>query len=91
MNKKKPTRRPKKEFSEKQKRKLKEEITQDVTMQILILSVAAMADELKLNNDKICRVTKRIDRYADHLWEHRVRLNEIREIIEEHTGIKFGR
>ena len=85
------TRRPRKALSDKQIRRLKEEIAMDASRQTLVVSVAAMADELKLNDVQIGKVAKRMDRYAEHLEQHRIRINEVAEIIEKQTGITFGR
>lgn len=87
----KKTRRPRKALSDKQVRRLKEEIAMDASRQTLVVSVAAMADELKLNDVQIGKVAKRMDRYAEHLEQHRIRINEVAEIIEKQTGITFGR
>ena len=78
-------------LSEKQIKRLKEQISMDASKRTLILSVAAMADELDLNDEQIGEVAKRMDRYAEHLEKHRLRINEVAEIIENETGIKFAR
>ena len=44
-------RRPKVALSEKQIKRLKEQISMDASKRTLILSVAAMADELDLNDE----------------------------------------
>lgn len=87
----KKTRRPRTALSDKQIRRLKEEIAMDASRQTLVVSVAAMADELKLDDEQIGKVAKRMDRYAEHLERHRIRINEVAEIIEKQTGITFGR
>lgn len=84
-------RRPKVALSEKQIKKLKEEVTILASRKALILSAAAMADELDLNDEQIGKVAKRMERYAEHLEKHRLRINEVAEIIEKETGIKFAR
>lgn len=84
-------RRPKVALSEKQIKRLKEQISMDASKRTLILSVATMADELDLNDEQIGKVAKRMDRYAEHLKKHRLRINEVAEIIEKETGIKFAR
>lgn len=89
--KKKKIRRPKIQLSEKQIKRLKEEIVAQTCGKTLILSVAAMADELNLTEEQIGNVAKRLDRYAGYLEDHTVRLNEVADIIEKKTGIKFGR
>ena len=83
--------RPKIALSEKQIKRLKEQISMDESKRTLILSVAAMADELDLNDEQIGKVAKRMDRYAEHLEQHRLRINEVAEIIQKETGIKFAR
>ena len=50
-----------------------------------------MADELDLNDEQIGKVAKRMDRYAEHLEKHRLRINEVAKIVENETGIKFAR
>lgn len=83
--------RPKIALSQKQIKRLKEKISMDASKRTLILPVAAMADELDLNDEQIGKVAKRMDRYAEHLEKHRLRINEVAEIIEKETGIKFAR
>lgn len=56
--------RPKIALSEKQIKRLKEQISMDASKRTLILSVAAMADELDLNDEQIGKVAKRMDRYS---------------------------
>lgn len=82
-------RRPKIALSEKQIKKLKEEISKEASMRTLVLAVAAMADTLKLKDEKICKVAETINRYAEHIDDHRIRIKEITEIIEKNTGIEF--
>lgn len=91
MAKKKKTRRPKIGLSEKQIKRLKEDVSAQACGRTLVLSVAAMADELGLSDEQIASVAKRLDRYAGYLEEHTVRLNEVADVIERKTGIKFGR
>ncbi len=87
---KKKTRRPKRELSEKQIRRLQEESGIRASKDTLLLAVAAMADELKLDDEQIGKVATRLGRYSKYLDDHTVRIKEVKEIIERQTGIKFA-
>jgi hypothetical protein len=84
-------RRPKYEISEKQLDKIKYEVSKEATQKACLLCVGAMADTLKLNEDQICEVSEDITRWAMNLEEHILTLNNIADIIEKRTGIKFSR
>lgn len=87
---KKKTRRPRKEYSEKQIERLKEQSAINASKDTLLLAVTVMADELKLDDEQIGKAAKRLDRYSGYLNEHKVRIKEVKEIIERQTGIRFG-
>lgn len=84
------TRRPRKEYSNKQIERLKKDSRMEGAKDALIVSVTAMADELKLDDEQIGKVATRLDRYTTYLDEHAVRIKEVKEIIERQTGIRFG-
>lgn len=84
------TRRLRKEYSDKQIERLKKDSRMKGAKDALIVSVAAMADELKLDDEQIGKVATRLDRYTRYLDEHAVRIKEVKEIIENQTGIRFG-
>lgn len=87
---KKKTRRPRKEYSDKQIERLKKESRMKGAKDALIVSVTAMADELKLDDEQIGKVATRLERYTRYLDEHTVRIKEVKKIIESQIGIRFG-
>lgn len=89
--KKKKTRRPKAQLSEKQIEKIKREITRDVVQKTCLLAVATMADTLSLSEDKVCEVASDIFRWAENIEEHVLQIQDIEDVIKKKTGIKFGR
>ena len=77
-------------ISEKQLEKVKVEIAKDVSNKTCLLCIAAMADHLNLTEDEICETAEVIDRWAGYIDQKIVSINEVAEIIEKKTGIKFG-
>ena len=84
-------RRPKYEISEKQLEKIKYEVSKEATQKACLLCVGAMADTLNLTEDQICEVAEDITRWAINLEDHIITLNNIADVIEKKTGIKFAR
>lgn len=91
MSKGKKVRRPRKELSDKQIERLKRDIANEATHKAFLLTIAAMADTLNLNEDKICEVAEDVERWAEQLDRHILKVNEISAVIERKTGIRFGR
>ncbi|MCB6992414.1 hypothetical protein LI177_02805 [bacterium 210820-DFI.6.37] len=89
--KKKKTRRPKVELSEKQILKIKQGVAKEATEKACLLAVAVMADTLSLTEDEICKVASDISRWAEYVDKHIVKINDVADVIESKTGIKFGR
>lgn len=91
MAKDKKVRRPRKELSEKQIMRLKRDIANEATHKAFLLTIAAMADTLNLDEEKICEVAKDVERWAQQLDRHILKINEISAVIERKTGVRFGR
>lgn len=92
MAKKKPkTRRPRYEVSEKQLERIKRQVAKETIEKTCLLSIAVMADRLDLSEDEICVVASDITRWAQYLDDHVLKLEEVAEVIEKKTGIKFAR
>lgn len=54
-----------------------------------ILMMTAVADELDLDEEKICAIAERTERYAKYEKDHIVRLNEVSKMLKEKTGIDW--
>lgn len=91
MTKGKKIRRPRKELSDKQIERLKRDIANEATQKAFLLTIAAMDDTLNLNENKICEVAEDVERWAEQLNRHILKINEIAAVIEQKTGIRFGR
>lgn len=85
------TRRPRYEVSEKQLRKIKQEVSREAVEKTCLLSIAVMADRLNLSEDEICTIAEDISRWAQYLDDHVLKLEEVAAVIEKKTGIKFAR
>lgn len=54
-----------------------------------ILMMTAVADELDLDEEKICDIAKRTERYAKYEKDHIVRINEVSDMLKKKTGIDW--
>ena len=77
-------------ISEKQLERVKQKVSKDVTDKVCLLFMVAVTDEVKLDEDGICRLMERISRYTKYIDEHLVKMEEIREIIEKNTGMTLS-
>lgn len=84
----KPDIRKKYVLSEKQLTKVKNEVTEDAVNMTGMLYLAALAEK-GWSEDEICDIFDTISRYVNYIDDHVVKLKEVQEIIERHTGIKI--
>ena len=84
-------RRPRYEISEKQLQKIKQQVSKEAVEKTCLLSIAVMADELNLSEDEICKIAKSISLWAQFLDDHVLKIEEVADIIEKKSGIKFAR
>lgn len=75
--------------SEKQLNRIKEKVTKDVTDKVCLLFLVAAVDEVNLDEEGVCKLMERISRYAKHLDNHLVKMEDVRKCIEKSTGIKL--
>ena len=54
-----------------------------------LLMATAAADELDLDDDQLTAIAERSARYAEYIDDHVLRLNEVSEILEKNTGIRW--
>ena len=54
-----------------------------------ILMMTAVADEMDLGEDEVCRIAERTQRYAQYEKEHLVRMNEVSDMLKKKTGIDW--
>ena len=76
-------------LSEKQLEREKRKVTKDVTDKVCLLFLVAAVDELNLDEDGVCKLMERISRYAKHIDEHLVKMEDLRKSIEKSTGIQL--
>ena len=77
-------------ISDKQLERIKMEVAEEVNRKACLLCIAAMADHLSLTEDEICETAEVITRWAGYLDEKIITINDVSEIIEKKTGIRFG-
>ena len=78
-------------LSVKQLEKEKKKVAWDATTKASLLNIAATADCFGLNEEQICELAETVTRYAMYVDKHIVRLNEMADLIEEKTGVRFSR
>lgn len=54
-----------------------------------ILMITAVADELDVDEDTICRIAERTQRYAQYERDHLIRMNEVSDMLKKKTGIDW--
>ena len=69
--------------------RLKNKVSYEVTNRVTLLILAAVVDELGTDDEQICNIVKRTNRYADYIKEHYVHMEDIRKTIEKGTGVKM--
>lgn len=78
-------------LSEKQLEKIKFDVSKDATQKACLLNIAATADCFGLDEDQICELAETVSRYAIYIDDNLVKINEVADIIEKNTGVKFSR
>ena len=81
-------RKPKRERVTLKRSELMEMCSEQVRKAFLLMATAA-ADELDLDDDQLVAIAERSARYAEYIDDHVIRLNEVSEILENNTGIKW--
>ena len=77
-------------ISDKQLERIKMEVAEEANKKACLLCIAAMADHLELTEDEICETAEVITRWAAYLDTKILSVNDVSEVIEKKTGIKFG-
>ena len=75
--------------SEKQLERVKQKVTKDVTDKVCLLFMVAVIDELKIDEDGVCKLMQRISRYTKNFDEHLFKMEDVRKSIEKSNGIKL--
>ena len=75
--------------SEKQLERVKQKVTKDVTDKVCLLFMVAVIDELKIDEDGVCKLMQRISRYTKNFDEHLFKMEDVRKSIEKSTGIQL--
>ena len=76
-------------ISEKQLERVKQKVSKDVTDKVCLLFMVAVVDELKLDEDGVCKLMERVSKYTGYIDEKLVKMEEVRQIIEKNTGMKL--
>ena len=69
--------------------RLKREVTKDATDKACLILLAAMVDELHVDDEQLCRVMECTNRYASFVEDHLVQMEDIRKAIQKGTGIEL--
>lgn len=77
-------------ISEKQLERIKQKVSKEITDKVCLLFLVAVTDEMDLDEDGVCKLMERISRYSNYLDQHLVKMEEVRQIIENKTGIKLS-
>lgn len=67
--------------------KLRREITKNATDKACLILLAAVADELSIDDDQLCNIMSRTNRYASYVSNHIAKMEDIRKTIQNKTGI----
>lgn len=54
-----------------------------------ILMLTAVADELDIDEDTLCNIAERTQRYAKYEKERIIRMDEVSDILKKKTGIDW--
>lgn len=85
----KPKKRKKINVSVTELNKIKRDVTKTATDKACLILLAAVVDEMGLTDDQLCQIMERTDRYAKHVDNHLVKMEDIRKTIEKGTEIKM--
>ena len=64
-------------------------LAEEQTSKAFILMATAAADEAGLTDEQIAAMAQRAARYAEYIDQHIVRINEVSDILERNTGIRW--
>ena len=54
-----------------------------------ILMITAVVDELHIDEDAICNIATRMERYVQYEKNHLIEMNQVSEILKKNTGIDW--
>ena len=54
-----------------------------------ILMLTAVADELDIDEDTLCNIAERTQRYAKYEKERIIRMDEVSDVLKKKTGIDW--
>lgn len=75
------------QLTESELNKLKREVTKNATDKACLILLAAVADELSIDDDQLCNIMSRTNRYASYVSNHIAKMEDIRKTIQSKTGI----
>lgn len=70
------------------RKQIKELCSEQVEKAFLLMATAA-ADELDLNDEALIQIAQRAARYAEYIDDHVIRMNQVSEMLEKSTGLKW--
>lgn len=76
-------------ISEKQLARIKDKVSKEITDKVCLLFLVAAVDEMQIDEEDVYKLMQRISRYAKHLDEHLIKMEDMRKSIENNTGIKL--
>lgn len=79
------------DITESKLNRLKDEITNAVTGQALLLVTAFCAEEYQLDDEGVAELWDSLSRWAEAINDHLISLKQVQRIVEEHTGTKITR
>lgn len=78
-------------ISHKQLERIKYEVSKEATQKASLLNIAATADCFGLDEEQICTLAETVTRYASYLDDNLVKINQVADIIEKKTNVRFSR
>lgn len=69
--------------------KIKRDAASEAIDKACLVVLAAMVDELGIDDEQLCAVMKRTDRYAGYIKNHKAKIEDVRSTIEKGTGIRL--
>lgn len=77
------------EITEKQLKRIKEEVTREATEMSTLLVLAATQEVKALTEDDICEVFETVSRWVGFMDDNLIKLKDVQEVIEKRTGVKL--
>lgn len=77
-------------LTRKQIEKIKQDVTKKATQKAMLICLGVMADYHNMSEDEICEFAEQLHRIGE--WEEKdwIRLDELADIIEKKTGLRFN-